>query len=670
MHASLLGRVHVYDATPAPWARWLVIGAVNALPSLGDARLRARSRTTKVAMSMARFTCFCALALALGGAPACSDDASGTTQQNLPEDVSARVGEKGGTLKAKGVTLEIPAGALDKDVKISVTNAGQSAPKELRAEQLSDVYEFGPAGTTFNKDVEVTFHAKTDDPKAAVYFTKADGSGFEKIDSEKSGEEFTARVKHFSQGFVGVPLDDELDAAAGPDAEAEEAGEPVDELDAGPDPQLDAEQADTGTDPAPDADQAPVDAAGFDAEAEAGAIPTTHIVVHSRDRFGALVNQTWAAFQDGQGAWEALPAPGAAGVYEFDVTSANFGVAFVCSTLDFVNSWNTLTYASSITPTLDVVTQGPPCTTGAAPAKYTLQGTLTHGTTDTGWRVGHAHQGGAAVNFSGGPTTTVLVGDMFHNEPNDVMFASGASSGSYAISRFLVRRDVSLTANATGYNFDMLKDGVAPLGSALAQVLNANDATYLDVYYVTRGTGIGLWINTTTTTGSATRQASFATLPETSIRRPTDRYLLVGADQTAAQWRIASLATYATGNLNVGLPPPFTTGFSALAAPYLRPVFSFTPVSGASVYMFNQNYSPVRSSDHNFAIVVRPAWLGGSASATLTFPDFSQVPGFDARWVAPSAGSVVAKAAVLKSTSDSFGDFKSESGQSATVSAP
>jgi hypothetical protein len=627
-------------------------------------------------MSMARFTCFCALVLALGGASACSDDAPGTTQQNLPDDVSAQVGEKGGTLNAKGLTLEIPAGALEKDVKISVTNAGQSAPKELRAEQLSDVYEFGPEGTKFNKDVEVTFHAKTDDPKAAVYFTKEDGSGFEKIDSEKSGEEFTARVKHFSKGFVGVPLDDvdagsdELDAAPGSDAEAEEAGEPVDELDAGSDSQVDAEPADAEIDPAPDADQVPIDAAGFDAEAEAGAIPTTHIVVHSRDRFGVLVNQTWAAFQDGQGAWQALPAPGAAGIYEFDVASATFGVAFVCSTPDFVNSWNTLTYASSITPTLDVVTQGPPCTIGTPPAKYTLQGTLTHGTTDTGWRVGHAHQGGAGVNFSGGPTTTVLVGDMFHNEPNDVMFATGASSGSPSISRFLVRRDISLMANATGYNFDMLKDGVAPLGSALAQVLNANDATYLDVYYVTRGTGIGLWINTTTTAGSTTRQASFATLPETSIRRPTDRYLLVGADQTATQWRVASLATYTTGNLNVGLPPPFATGFSALAAPYLRPVFSFTAVSGASVYMFNQNYSPVRSSDHNFAIEVRPAWLGGSASATLTFPDFSQVPGFDARWVAPSAGSVVAKAAVVKSSSDTFGDFKSESGQSATVSAP
>jgi hypothetical protein len=626
-------------------------------------------------MSMARFTCFCALVLALGGAPACSDDAPGTAQQDLPDEVSARVGEKGGTLNAKGLTLEIPAGALDKDVKISVTNAGQSAPKELRAEQLSDVYEFGPAGTTFNKDVEVTFHAKTDDPKAAVYFTKEDGSGFEKIDSEKNGEEFTARVKHFSQGFVGVPLDEldagaaELDAAADPDAEAEEAGEPVDELDAGPDPQLDAELTDTGSDPTPDADQVPVDAADSDPEAEAGAIPTTHIVVHSRDRFGALVNQTWAAFQDGQGAWQALPAPGAAGVYEFDVTSANFGVALVCSTPDFANSWNTLTYASSLTPTLDVVTQGPPCTSGTAPAKYTLQGTLTHGTTDTGWRVGHAHLGGSGVNFSGGPTTTVVVGDMFHNEPNDVMFATGAGSGLPTISRFLLRRDISLVANGTGYNFDMLKDGVAAGGSALAQVLNASDATYLNVFYMTRGTGLGLWINTTTTTGSTTRQASFATLPETSIRRPTDRYLLVATDQTAAQYRSASLATYTAGNLNVALPPPFVVAFSALAAPYLRPVFSFTTVSGASVYMFNQNYSPVRSSDHNFAIEVQPAWLGGATSATLTFPDFSQVAGFDTRWVAPSAGSALAKAAVLKSSSDVNGALKSESGQSATVSA-
>src|ERR1044071_9614758 len=133
----------------------------------------------RVAMSMARFTCLCAVLLALGAA-ACSDDAPATTPDDLPNEVSKQVGERGGTLEAKGMTLEIPAGALKSEVEISVTNTGQSAPKDARAEQLSDVYEFGPAGTKFAKDVKVTFHAKTEDPKTSVYFTKQDGSGFQK----------------------------------------------------------------------------------------------------------------------------------------------------------------------------------------------------------------------------------------------------------------------------------------------------------------------------------------------------------------------------------------------------------------------------------------------------------------------------------------------------------
>lgn len=629
--------------------------------------------------------CFCALALALAGALACSEDAPGSAPgEELPAEVSAQVGEKGGTLKAAGMTLEIPAGALDKNVKITVANAGQSAPKELRAEQLSDVYEFGPAGTKFDKDVKVSFEAKADDPKASVYFTKEDGSGFEKIESEKRGTTFTAYVKHFSQGFVGVPLDDEVDAGTGADAgNVEDGGEPDDELDADALPQMDADAEDIDASEPPDAERdaaAPPDEGGmvradsqasteggFDAEVEGeAAVPTAHIVVHSRDRFGALVNQTWAAFQDGQGAWQPLPAPAATGVYEFDVAGVGFGVAFVCSTADFANSWNTLTYAASTTTSLDVVTQGPPCTAGTAPAVHTLAGRLQIGT-DQYWRVGHAHQGGSGINFSAAPVD-FIVGEMRHNEPNDVVFATGPSNNSHAINRFLVKRGVTLTVDVTGYNLDMVKEGFAPLGNAQAQVLGANDATSVNVFYATRGTELGVWLNTSTTSGSLTRTASFATLPETA-RGGDDRYLLVGADVTAAQWRIASLAAYPTGNLNVSLPPPFAASFSAQTAPYLRPECSFTTLPDADRYVFSVNWSPERGSNHNFAIEVHPATLGGSSSATLTFPDFSQVSGFDARWVAPTNGSVSAKAAVLRSTSTAAGALKSESGVSATVGA-
>jgi hypothetical protein len=641
----------------------------------------------RVAMSMARFTCFCAVVLALGVAVACSDDTSPSTPEELPDEVIKAVGEKGGTLKANGMTLEIPAGALSKEIKISVMNTGRNAPKEARAEQLSDVYEFGPPGTKFDKDVKVTFQAKTDDPKAGVYFTKEDGSGFEKIESEKAGEQFTARVKHFSQGFVGVPLDED----SGADASAQDAGGP-DELDVGsPDldtgaedaaeptdtePELDADLADAGDDAASETDAGPADGgttaadaqepltdAAADAPAEAGPPPTTHIVVHSRTRAGLLVNQTWAAFQDGQGAWQALPAPGAAGIYEFDVAGAVYGVAFVCSQPNFANSWNSITYAPITSTSLDVYTEGPPCI-GTPTPKYTVGGSLVTGT-DQGWRVGHAHQGGPAINFGSNPS--YLVGDIYHNEPNDLLFASSTSSALGPISRLLIHRDLTVTANTTGVNLDLVKGGLTPLNTATAQVLNANDATNVDVYYTTRGTGIGLWINTSATTGSAARTATFATLRET-MRRPTDRYVLMASDDGGTQWRLARVATYASGNLSVSLPPVFAPGFSSLSAPYLRPVIGFAQVAGASAYVIDVSYSPVRSSNHRFTLDVQPGWLG-AASASIAFPDFSQVPGFDARWVG-NDGGVAVKAAVLTMSSSGGSDFKSESGQSATVTVP
>jgi hypothetical protein len=207
--------------------------------------------------------------------------------------------------------------------------------------------------------------------------------------------------------------------------------------------------------------------------------------------------------------------------------------------------------------------------------------------------------------------------------------------------------------------------GVLPQGMAQANVLNGGINTTVDVHYVTRGTEDGLLLNTTDLDGGI----AFATLPE-SIRRPTDRYLLLGDDSSGSDFRKASLATYASGNLSLSLPALFTTTFSALNTPYLRPTFVFTPVTGANLYAFSVHFSPLRGSDHVFDIDVDPAYLGGSGSQTLTFPDFSQLGGFQTAWVAPSGGSVSVKSTVRVAKSDTMGDQKSESGQSATVMAP
>jgi hypothetical protein len=596
--------------------------------------------------------------LVLFGVLACSDDEPRGAGNELPRNASVQVGSKGGTLKTSGMTLEIPEGALDKSVKISATNVGKSAPREIQAQQVSDVYEFGPEGTKFNKDVKVTFHTSKHEPRAEVYFTKEDGSGFEKIKSEKSGTEVTALVKHFSQGFVGVPLDDEPDAGDGdPDAGQDADAAVVDDMDAasasdaGPALDLDASDA------APSIPDGAVVVA--DAGLDAGPLPK-HIVVNSLDRYGVLVNQTWAAFQDGQGPWQVLPAPGKAGIYEFDVTSASYAVAFVCSTPDLVDSWSTITYEPATSTMLAVRTQGTPCTAGAAPVEVNLMGTLTLAP-DTYWRIGHSLLT-SGINYSGAPAG--LNTNLHRNVATDVMFSSGPTAMPMAINRVLLVRDVTLSANVSNFNQTM-DAGTMPQGTAQANVLNAGINTNVNVHYVTRGTEDGLLLNTSDLDGGV----SFATLPE-SIRRPTDRYLLLGDDSSGSDFRKASFAAYPSGNLSLALPPLFTTTFSALNAPYLRPTFTFTPVSGANLYAFSVHYSPVRSSDHVFDVDVDPAYLGAGGSQTLTFPDFSQLSGFQTAWVAPSGGSVSVKSMVHVAKSDAMGDLKSESGQSATVMAP
>jgi hypothetical protein len=624
-------------------------------------------------MSLARFVVPSALLLALFSMLACSDDTPKPTAEDLPTHVSIQVGTKGGTLKASGMTLEIPEGALDKNVKISATNAGQTAPKEVQAKQVSDLYEFGPEGTKFNKDVKIVFHTAKEEQRAEVYFTTEDGSAFEKIKSQKSGTEITAFVKHFSQGFVGIPLDDELDAGdesdagAEPDAapeDAEQDAASIDDMDAGstatPDadtlPGLDASEAG----PAKDAGGAPSDA-GTTVDA---ALPSKHIVVHSRDSYGVLVNQTWAAFQDGQGAWQqVLPSP-QAGVYEFDIVGSNFGVAFVCASPDTVNSWGTLSFEPASSATLDVITHGTSCTAGAAPAIANLQGTLDL-FPDLNWRMGHSLLT-SGIAYSGAPADFST--NLNRNQVTDLLFASGPANPAMTINRLLVKRDVTLNANTTGFN-ETMDAGVAPQGTAQAQVLNATANSSVDVHYTTRGTEDGLWLNTTATSGTTTRAASFATVPN-GVRLGADRYLLLGAESNANDWRKASFSTYPTGNLSVALPPTFTTVFSALKTPYLRPTFNFTPISGATLYTFSADYSPLRTSSHSFMIEVDPAWLSGSGNQTLTFPDLSQVPGFQMVWVAPASGSVSAQSAVQIAKSDASGDLKTESGQSATVTAP
>ncbi|HEX6239764.1 MAG TPA: hypothetical protein VFZ61_02675, partial [Polyangiales bacterium] len=410
-----------------------------------------------------------------------------------------------------------------------------------------------------------------------------------------------------------------------------------------------------------------------DASGPDGSIAKVRIVVQTRDVYGSLVNQTWAAFQDGTGAWQPLPTPSVPGMYEFDVAGPVFGVALVCATQDNVNSWGTLHFGTTAAGTvLELGTPGSVCTSGTPVAKYTLTGRLTLQPGYWYWRYGHAHQFSPTFSTNGSTTTpTFSATEMVHDELNDVAFAMAPGTDQYPISKLGIRRDVRATANVdAGFDFDLVDAGVSPMGNAQAQVLGTTvDAGAVDVHYLTRATEIGMRLNTSVTAGVGTRSASFALLPE-SIRRPTDRYFLRGSEDLSDQWRRASIATYPSGPLTVSLPPTFPVAFAAQPSPYLRPTFGFTSVAGAVKYTFSIAHSPAAGSNHLFDIAIDPAWFEGQSQLLVTFPDFSQVAGFSSAWVAPNPGSVMVKAAVSSQSMDAGTALKSESGRSATVSVP
>src|SRR6476661_7814993 len=123
-------------------------------PVLGSARARFFTRCLALSLTIAL--------------TACSNDPA-----ELPESVVVPVGPSGGTVKAKGVSLVIPEGALDKETLISAEKVDMDKielPKDAKG--VSAVYEFGPKGTKFNKGVQVQFDTEKDEPEAKVYFTK------------------------------------------------------------------------------------------------------------------------------------------------------------------------------------------------------------------------------------------------------------------------------------------------------------------------------------------------------------------------------------------------------------------------------------------------------------------------------------------------------------------
>lgn len=120
----------------------------------------------------------------------------------VPKPAATTIGPEGGTVELTGAKLTIPAGALGQPTAIGIRQTETPPPSGMTAQ--SPLFEFAPPGLQFAVPATVTL-AFTGAPSGlAVYWSKADGSGFESLGGTIDGSSMTAPVTHFSAGFVGA----------------------------------------------------------------------------------------------------------------------------------------------------------------------------------------------------------------------------------------------------------------------------------------------------------------------------------------------------------------------------------------------------------------------------------------------------------------------------------
>ncbi|WP_394835813.1 hypothetical protein LVJ94_02650 [Pendulispora rubella] len=107
----------------------------------------------------------------------------------------------GGTVSANGVTLRVPANAVDHDVTVSITRLADAAPAGYVAR--SPLYRFEPAGLQFHIPAEVEFALDGAAGESHVFWSDA-GDSFAVRPTTAGEGTVRATVEHFSVGFVGT----------------------------------------------------------------------------------------------------------------------------------------------------------------------------------------------------------------------------------------------------------------------------------------------------------------------------------------------------------------------------------------------------------------------------------------------------------------------------------
>jgi hypothetical protein len=148
--------------------------------------------------SMNVFRLACALALIAG----CNNDTESAREGAEPSEPAAKTirADEGGKVGTAGAEVQIPAGALAKDTKITIEELEREGLPEL-ARVASKVFDFGPDGTEFAEPVALTidFDAARTPKKMRAVMAFLDGDEWQPLaDSEVDDNSVVAHTTHFT----------------------------------------------------------------------------------------------------------------------------------------------------------------------------------------------------------------------------------------------------------------------------------------------------------------------------------------------------------------------------------------------------------------------------------------------------------------------------------------
>jgi hypothetical protein len=125
-------------------------------------------------------------------------DAGGTNEEG---SASMSIGPGGATFSFEELTLEVPEGALEETVGVTITRTTRAAPEGYEA--YSPVFDLEPSGTVFLVPVRITIRLpeRAEDP--TIYWATREPGGFYDTVASVAPGVVSAEVVHFSPGFSG-----------------------------------------------------------------------------------------------------------------------------------------------------------------------------------------------------------------------------------------------------------------------------------------------------------------------------------------------------------------------------------------------------------------------------------------------------------------------------------